>query len=247
MSDGDQSEASGWGEIDWTREGYEDLIRRVVPEYDEQESLMAEAVRAALPSAGRGPFRILELGSGTGTLSRFLLKVFPEAELTALDVSPAMVAECQEVLACFGARVRVVEAGLATADLGEGYQAVVSRLAIHHLPHAEKRALFDRVLTALAPGGVFVDSDMIAGENEAEAAAILDEWRAYMVSRGDDPAEWEEWLVGDDDFPGSAQGRLTWLREAGFADVQIIWKRANFAIIRALKPRGSSGGEDAGG
>ena len=216
-------------------ERYEDLVRRVVPDYGEQELLMAGLLGEAMPPTGSGRFRILELGAGTGTLSRFLLETFPRAELTALDVLPVMLDACAKALAPFANRADLRRADFGTAELGSGYHAAVSRLAIHHLRDEDKRSLFERLAEALLPGGVFAMSDLIAGPTEADTEAMLGEWRRYMLARGDDPAEWARWLVGEDDLPSPAQRQVEWLLEAGFADAHIVWQRANFAILRAAK------------
>jgi tRNA (cmo5U34)-methyltransferase len=206
-----------------------------MPGYGEQEALITGVLRQAEPPSGRGPFRILELGAGTGTLSRYLLESFPKGHLTALDISPLMVETCVQVLAPFGSRALVLQTDLADAELGSGYHAVVSRLAIHHLEDGAKRALFGRVIKALLPGGVFVNSDLIAGETEAETEAMLAEWRDCMRAQGDDPVELAQWLVGGDDVPSPTSGLIEWLLEAGFSDARVIWRRANFATLRAVK------------
>lgn len=268
------SDTTAWVGFDWSRERYEDLIGRVIPDYERQHALIAEAVVRAAPEEGTGRFSILELGAGTGSLARHLLETYPHAVVTALDISPTMLAECRRTLEPFGERARVVEADLATADLsdtgsaalreavagrkgaadgdaeaglGSGgassplmpYDAVVSRLAIHHLEHAGQERLVRRVFALLRPGGVFVNSDMIAGEDETESAAMMDDWRRYMRDRGDDPAEWEQWLVGDDDHPAPERTQLDWLRAAGFAQVETIWRVAGFAMFRAAKATGA--------
>jgi tRNA (cmo5U34)-methyltransferase len=224
-----------WAGFDWTSERYEDLIRRIVPGYGEQEVLITGVLREAEPSDGQGPFHILELGAGTGVLSRYILDTFPAGHLTALDISPLMVETCAQVLAPFGSRARVLQTDFAGAELGSGYHAVVSRLAIHHVEDGQKRALFRRVAEALLPGGVFVNSDLIVGETEAETEAMLAEWRDCMRAQGDDPAELAQWLVGEDDAPSPTPGLIEWLLEAGFLDAQVIWQRANFATLLAVK------------
>lgn len=229
------ADEAAWVGFDWSRERYEDFISRVVPEYAAQESLIAGLVRQSAAGCGDEAFAILELGSGTGGLSRFLLKTFPRAHLTALDVSPRMLAVCRETLAPFGRRARVVEADFAAAELGGGYQAVVSRLALHHLDDSGKEALTRRVYAALAPGGVFVNNDMITGGSEEADAALMAEWRDYMTARGDDPDEWVRWLVGEDDHPATEAAQRGWLEAAGFVQVKTVWKRAGFALFRAIR------------
>ncbi len=245
MSRHDSDRGPVWARFDWTPERYEDLIRRVVPDYGEQEPLIAGLLREAMPPEGAGPFRVLELGAGTGTLSRFLLETFPGAELTALDVSPVMLDACADLLAPFADRVhlRHVDFGtaelgaaeLGTAELGFGYHAAVSRLAIHHLEDKDKRGLFGRLAKALLPGGVLAMSDLVTGSTEEETEIMLAEWRRYMLAQGEDPAEWERWLVGEDDLPSPAQTQVEWLLEAGFAGASVVWQRAQFAVIRAAK------------
>jgi tRNA (cmo5U34)-methyltransferase len=226
-------EPAVWAGFDWSPERYEDFIRRIVPHYHEQDVMMADAIREVCPT---GICRILELGAGTGSLARFLLESFPTAHMTAIDVSPAMVAECRRTLAPYGERVRLVEADLTTAVLGTGYQAVLSRLAIHHLDDLHKQDLFQRIFAALLRGGVLVDSDVIAGGSEAESLVMLDQWREYMRMRGDDPVEWEPLLVGEDDLPATERAHTIWLQDAGFTGVRVVWKVGCFAMFTAIKP-----------
>lgn len=236
MSDKGRPDEPVCAGFDWSRERYEDLIEGVVPEYRRQESLIAEAIERAGPPGMEEPFRILELGAGTGRLSQYLLETFSGAEITAFDVSPAMLAACEASLARFGRRARIVEVDFGTADLGHGYHAVVSRLAVHHLEDNDKQVLYGWVFEALLPGGVFVNVDLISGETEAEGEAMLAEWRSFMISQGDDPEEWEEWLVGDDDHPATERGQISWLEAAGFVEVRTIWKQALFALTGAVRP-----------
>src|SRR5258708_32900277 len=60
------------------------------------------------------PRRIVDLGCGTGAGTLALLERFPEAELTAVDLSAAHLHRLQEKAAAAGAadRVRIVQADL---------------------------------------------------------------------------------------------------------------------------------------
>jgi hypothetical protein len=103
------------------------------------------------------------------------------------------------------------------------------------LRDAEKHALHGRIFAALLPGGVFVNSDLIAGESEAEMEAMLAEWRGCMVGQGDDPDLWQRWLVGEDDYPATESGQIAGLEAAGFSEARTIWRQANFAVVSAVK------------
>jgi SAM-dependent methyltransferase len=58
---------------------------------------------------------------------------------------------------------RAVLADLADPLPAGRYDAVVTALAVHHLDDAGKRSLYRRVADALAPGGVFVNAEQVAG------------------------------------------------------------------------------------
>lgn len=208
---------------------YDALRRRLVPVFDD---LYATAIEA-LALASRPPRRILDVGAGTGLLSEMVHAAIPDAELTLLDGSPAMLAE---------ARVRIGEsAAYLEQDFAGGvpagpWDAIVSALAIHHMPDEAKRQLFESVHEHLGPGGVFVNAEQIAGRSP-----ILDEvyaaWhRARSAQLG---ATAEEWAAAEGrmafDHLAPLEAQLEWLRAAGFADVDCLFKRYGFAVIVARR------------
>ena len=117
-------------------------------------------------------------------------------------------------------------------------------LAIHHLPAPRKRELFAELFELLAPGAMFVNMDVVtvqgplAGLFDEEIivnAAALEEERGG----GRHAHEIESQMLADvdDDQPDSAIEQLGWLREAGFADVELHFKWAEGAIFGATKPQ----------
>jgi tRNA (cmo5U34)-methyltransferase len=113
------------------------------------------------------------------------------------------------------------------------YDAIVSGLAIHHLPPERKRTLFAELLPLLEPGGLFVNMDYVAidgplrglFDEEMLAAAV----RAERESGGT-RCEHEVDLQDDDDRPDTVEDQLRWLRDAGFEQVEVHFKWAEAAI-----------------
>jgi tRNA (cmo5U34)-methyltransferase len=208
---------------------YEAQRRRLVPRY---EAFYAAAV-GALDVAGRPLRRILDLGAGTGLLARAVREAHPDVELTLLDGAPAMLARARAAL---GDGAAYVVGDLADPLPPGPWDAVVSALAIHHLADAAKRALFSRVHAELGPGGVFVNAEQVGGPtsffddvyarwHEREAAAL-----------GAAPPEWSaacERMRAD--RWASVEHHLGWLREAGFADADCLFKDHRFAVIVARR------------
>ncbi len=107
--------------------------------------------------------RVLDLGAGTGTGTIALAARFPDAQMLALDFSPAMLARVQHAAHAAGLTERVTAV---SADLNTGWpnvhpvDLVWSASALHEMAQPER--LLRDVFGALTPGGLFVAVEMDA-------------------------------------------------------------------------------------
>jgi tRNA (cmo5U34)-methyltransferase len=208
---------------------YDALRRRLVPDFDAFYGAALEALGLVAPPVGR----VLDLGAGTGLLAAMVARAHPEAELVLLDGAGEMLAEARERL---GDRASYV-----TADLGDPlpdgpWDAVVSALAIHHLDASGKRGLFARVHEVLAPGGMFVNAEQVLGATPELDAVYCERHRAQAFALGVSAVEWEATLERmSHDRCDTVADQLTWLAEAGFADVDCPWRSGRFAVLAARR------------
>ncbi len=183
--------------------------------------------------------RFLDIGAGTGNLSRSVMERLPGIEAVLIDFSPNMLSGAQTVLADFRGRFRTVEGDFATADLGrELYSAVVSSFAIHHLrSEADYLALYRRIRAALKTPGAFVCCDVVAGGNEFLTQRNEDEWAAYLKKQGFSDDDVSRLLSNHhrEDSPLALGAHLRLLGEAGFSAADVVWKKANFAVYIGLQ------------
>jgi tRNA (cmo5U34)-methyltransferase len=156
-----------------------------------------------------------------------------------------MLAIARQRLKPAGRRVRFVTADFAAAAASaKAYDAVVSALAIHHLPDSGKRHLFSDIFKYLTPGGVFINADQVAGETVAIDRRAHDLWikRARELKAGErDLSAALERMKQD--LPATVGQQLAWMREAGFVEVACTYRNLIFAVLSGAKP-GSRGQPD---
>jgi tRNA (cmo5U34)-methyltransferase len=195
---------------------YDAQIREMVPRYEE----IHETLLALL--ALRPPRRFLDLGSGTGYTLRRVLEAFPSATAVGLDVSRQMLDRARQHLAGLEERVQLRASDIATPEIIDSYDAIVSILAVHHLHPDEKRHLFSRIWEHIEPGGVFLLADYFR-----PAMDRLSE----LYSLPDTPDAHE----AEHDHPDTAAEHLGWLTAAGFAAVDVVWKYDDVGVLVAWR------------
>ena len=159
---------------------------------------------------------------------------FPAARFELLDAAPAMLDEAVGTLGEFVSAVHVQDMG---ARLPDGpFDAVVSALAIHHLADTDKRDLFGRIHEALRPGGMFVNSEQVAGPTQALTALYDDRWAEDCRALGASDAEIAAaFKRREHDRCASVEDQLQWRRGAGFAWADCFYKDWGLAVLVAAK------------
>lgn len=219
---------------------YDARFPRIIPRYAEFHEVIVQRVaehvhgRDGRAAAGR---TWLDLGCGTGELSRRLLESVPGLRLHCLDLAPAMIERAREKLAAWEGQVTFAVGHFLTAPLPEGAAGVVSALAVHHLEGAEKRALFERLHRGFAPGALLVLGDAVNGGSDAYTDYYVRRWVEHMRASGMTEDEITGVLRDHDenDRFSTLDEQMAWLREAGFREVECLWKYFLLVVVAGQK------------
>jgi tRNA (cmo5U34)-methyltransferase len=244
----DKDTLCGWGDrrkIDYFVENAE----VIVPRRADQLTTLTEL----LPWPREATLDLLDLGAGFGALTERILARYPRATITCVDGSAEMLALARKRLAPHGYRVRLQLANLASDSWGTGiagsFAGAVSALAIHHLEDARKRELYREIFDRLAPGGLFLNNDLVAVppalKQQYETLMLRTIQEQDRIKRGIEralekiQAESHEQLqlAGEEHQSQIAalRDQLRWLEEAGFKSVECHWKYLDFAIFGGMK------------
>jgi tRNA (cmo5U34)-methyltransferase len=179
--------------------------------------------------------KILDLGAGSGLLSALVRERFPQAQIHLIDFSGPMLDLARARL---GDDPRIIyqQADYVTDPLPQNLCAVVSSLSIHHLEDADKRTVFARIYQSLAPGGVFINAEQVAGPTPALDARYKSLWLEQVRAAGATEQQIADSLYRQqEDRCASVEDQLTWLRAAGFADADCWYKENRMAVLSGTK------------
>ncbi len=237
------------GEVFAQTTDFDTGMRQLLPHYDE----MLEAVARCIPSTSR---RILELGCGTGELSMKILQRCPDAQLTALDYSPRMIEFAHKKMTEAGhQRWQGIEADFGEwtnnpekFDIGIGFDACVSSLAIHHISDEMKEKLFQRIYKSLKSEGCFWNADPVLPESptlaeiyqaagkewEQKQGKTIQEVRSSLASNSDSVDYASSYGYSSQDQLATLVAQMTMMGKVGFKCMAIPWKYYGYAVFGGL-------------
>lgn len=209
---------------------YDSLIARGHPCYRE----MLEQVSGMLPVAAD---EVLELGCGTGSLTMMLADRYASSRLTIVDGAAEMVELTQARLldthAGVASRAKFVASAFEDLALDDaGYDLVASNMALHHI--VDKQPFYHAIRRSLKPGGTFVLGDELV-VNDAERQERYWQWWLEFARRDGGLSEREieeitEHMNAFDRYE-TLPRQLEMLTNAGFADVDCVWRFLNYGVF----------------
>jgi SAM-dependent methyltransferase len=222
----------------------EETARDYVERSDRDAQTRAEGFRimiSLIPFEPTQPIRMLDVGTGQGTVAGLVLDAFPNARAVGLDVSEPMRAIAAERMGRYGDRFTYCLGDFLDGELppevGGPFDAVVAARSIHHLPAPNKRLLYSAIHSVLSPGGCFFNLDSIMPSHRYLRARIRDAG-AYLRGETVNRSESED-RAGRPPTPGHywdpLEDHLRFLREAGFSASDCFWKRLTTSLIGGYK------------
>ena len=172
---------------------------------------------------------VLDLGCGTGLELEEYFRFNPDAKVTGIDLSEAML---NALKAKFPEKdLTLVQASYFDVPLGENvYDAAVSVESLHHFRDEMKESLYRKLRAALKAGGTFVLTDCFAESDELEKE-YFETLARLKKEQGLSEGEFYHF-----DTPLTVEHEMDVLRRAGFRDVRIDkrWSEKTCTVLATV-------------
>ncbi len=167
---------------------------------------------------------ILDLGCGTGLELDEIFRRFPDASVTGIDLTQAMLDKLKQKHP--DKNIRLICGDYFDIDLGENiYDTVISFQTMHHFSHTEKSGLYRKIYRALKSDGVYIECDYMVDDQSVEDELFAENARLRC-----------EMNIPEGEFyhfdtPCTIDNQIAILRKAGFSSAEMVWRKENTTII----------------
>lgn len=217
-------------QFDNISETYDKQRKQLIPCFDDLYHISL----SVLDYCGKTP-RILDIGSGTGLFSSIILKKYPNAKITLIDLSDKMLAVAKERFK-HHKDFEFIGDDYTKHIFNEKFDIIISALSIHHLSGTAKKELYFKCFELLKDNGALINIDQVLSpfpEIEKRFSCLWKEFVEKSSLSSEEISKAYERTSYDD--PSTIPDQLDWLKKAGFKSTDIIYKYYHFCVLYAKK------------
>ncbi len=212
---------------------YDETIIKLCPHYDQMIEALTDSIHFDRDKA----IRVIDLGCGTGTISKRISELFPNSELVCLDIASNMLDIAKYKLSDHP-KIEFLIGDFYSFEFGGKFDLAVSSLALHHLvSDDDKKAFYSKIFNALNDSGQFLNADLVLASTDSQQKVNIRHWIEFMSKSVSMEEILNKWIPNyeAEDRPAKLSDHLKWLEETGFKTVDVIWKYYNFSVWGGIK------------
>ncbi len=211
---------------------FDDMLNRSVPFYKENIKLQTDIINSLL----KPDSKITDLGSSTGTLLINLAKLGKNFNLTGIDNSEAMIQRAKNKAKAFGADVQFINADFLEYDFSNS-DTVIANYTVQFIRPLKREKLIKKIYDSLKNNGIFLMSEKLITENKKLNKIMIDIYYEYKKEMGYSEFEIAQKREALENvlIPYTMIENIEMLKNAGFKEVEVIFRWNNFATFIAFK------------
>jgi ubiquinone/menaquinone biosynthesis C-methylase UbiE len=179
---------------------------------------------------------IVDLGAGTGLLTKVLYEMYPNANYTLIDISNDMLNIARERFIGLD-NFTFLETNYIENIPVRNCDLICSSLSIHHLDEIDKKNLYKNVYSKLDKDGCFINLDLFNAKFEKINNLYNTWWMEYIAnSNFFEEKKEEEWIESRKlDKENTIDETISLLGQSGFETIECIYNFMKFGVIIAVK------------
>ena len=211
---------------------FDDMLDRSIPFYKENLKLQIDILKNFLKEKDL----VIDLGSSTGTFLIELSKKINNLELIGIDNSPAMIKRAIQKAKAFGSNVKFIEADFLEYEF-KNPKAIIANYTIQFIRPLKREKLIQKIYNSLKNDGIFLMSEKLITENKKLNKTMIDIYYNYKKEKGYSEYEIAQKREALENvlIPYTMNENIEMLKNAGFKDIDIIFRWNNFATFIAFK------------
>lgn len=212
---------------------FDDMLNRSVPFYKENLNLQIKILKEFLKDNDK----IIDLGCSTGNfLIELAKKSDKKLKLTGIDNSEAMIKRAKQKAKAFGVEIKFLNEDFLNSNLNNA-KAIIANYTIQFIRPLKREKLIKKIYSSLKEDGIFLMSEKLISENKKLNKIMIDIYYEYKKKMGYSEFEIAQKREALENvlIPYSMQENIDMLKEAGFKNIEIIFRWNNFATFLAFK------------
>jgi tRNA (cmo5U34)-methyltransferase len=228
--------ASRWEFDEDVTRVFDDMLRRSIPQYEAMRSVVFEVGRRFVQPGTA----VVDLGCSRGeALAPFVAEFGDQARYVGVDVSGPMLEACRRR---FSSELEAGVVSLHDLDLREGYPEVAASLTLAVLtlqftPLEDRPRIVRAARDHTVPGGALLLVEKVTPSSTRTDRLMTELYHDLKRSQGYGEEEITRKALSLEGVlvPASAEWNQELLRDAGFAEVECLWRWLNFGAWLAVR------------
>lgn len=220
------------------------LIKEAIPHHDEFEESVAKPLKEYIDNRkDQNKFIVMEGGCGTGYTTDRILKVDDRIQIIAVDSEEKTLRQAKETFKDKKENIDFKQNDI-LSELEKApdnsIDSFTSAHTIHNISANEREKIFREIFRVLKEGGVFINADKIAHDDEKmHKKSLEDQIKAFDVyDKTNLPQikkEWTDHYYEDEEIKITESDYIEILKDIGFKNIRIIFRQGMEATITAEK------------
>jgi tRNA (cmo5U34)-methyltransferase len=212
---------------------FDDMLNRSIPFYIDNLKLNAKILSKYIKDGDK----IYDIGSSTLNFLLYFEQNFNiKAKLIGIDSSKPMIIKAKSKIKAYNSNINLIFGDIENITI-EKSQAIISNYTLQFIAKDKRSKVIDKIFNSLNKNGIFLISEKVISNNQKLNTSLIEIYHNYKQENGYSTTQIEKKKEALENIlvPLSLDENISMLKNAGFKEVEVLFKWANFSTFLAIK------------